>query len=228
MTILAACSCWARVRTLQVTRCWHRRRPLLCRVLTALSARPRSLPGVGSQASTDLPATALCRCWGLWRCGRAPPSPAAPPLGPWAPAAKPRLETRARVRFLLARAEARALPGRRRAPSPRSAPAGRALIGSQPRPAPRRPAPPPPDPWLPALGRRSGPSRSMPGVFGFLSDFGPWARGLFWVPDVGVSLTSILNPVPARDRGTLRTLAGIAPRGPAKAGLESLCGLQRA
>lgn len=91
--------------------------------------------------------------------------------------------------------------------------------------APPRPAPPPSDPWLPALGRRSGPSRSTPRLFGFLSDFGPWARGLFWVPDVGVSLTSTPNPVPAGDRGTLRTLAGIAPRGPARAGLESLCGL---
>lgn len=98
---------------------------------------PGSLPGVA--ASTDLPATALCRCWGLWRCAHAPPSPAAPPLGPWAPAAKRRLETPARGRFPLAHAGALALPVRRRAPSPRSAPAGRALIGSQPRPAPRRP-----------------------------------------------------------------------------------------
>lgn len=96
-------------------------------------------------------------------------------------------------------------------------------LAAPPHAAPAGPLAPGPQPALrPRAAQR-------PGLFGFLSDFGPWVRGLFWVPDSGVSLTSTPNPLPARDRGSLRTLAGIAPRGlAARAGLELLCGLQRA
>lgn len=146
------------------------------RVLTARSQRRsgRRPPHPPARwASGDLPARALYRCWGPWPGGRALPSPAAPPPGPWGPAATrppaaPRTLRRrgpdpglgrsppgplggcARPRRCGSRPQRnRPAPSWPRALGPRRPAAP--LIGSAPappHPARRRTRPSPPDPWL--------------------------------------------------------------------------------
>lgn len=140
-----------------------------------LAAQERAPPSPPSRAlgHGDLPARALYRCWGPWPAGCAPPSPAAPPPGPWGPAAtRPPAALRTLRRRGPSPGRGRSPPGppggrvrprRRGSRPPRSRPApswpwalgprrpAAPLIGSAPappRPARRRARPSPPDPWL--------------------------------------------------------------------------------
>ena len=117
------------------------------RVLTTRSehrSREPPSPSCRAPGGPDLPARALYRCWGPWPCGRAPPSPAAPPPGPWGPA---------RTRPPAApRAPRRRGRGPSRGHSPQGPPGSRARPrrrGSRPRHSRRAPS------WPRALGSHS-------------------------------------------------------------------------